>query len=82
MDGMVNRCELSINVVTRGKPKMLTGLGQKGNVVGTGSPPYPVMDSQHHRRTESTSPMLVNRAGRGKPISLLPQGREGDRKAN
>ena len=29
MDGMVNRCELSINVVTKGKPKMLRGLGQK-----------------------------------------------------
>jgi len=37
MDGMVNRCELSINVVTRGKPKMLRGLGQKGTVAGTGS---------------------------------------------
>ena len=29
MDGMVNTCELSINVVTTGKPKMLTGLSQK-----------------------------------------------------
>jgi len=36
------------------KPKVPTGLSQKGNVVGTGSPPYPVMDSKHHRRTEST----------------------------
>jgi len=26
--------------------------------------------------------MLVNRAERGKPVSLLPQGREGERKAN
>jgi hypothetical protein len=29
MDGMVNTCELLINVVTSGKPKMLKGLGQK-----------------------------------------------------
>jgi hypothetical protein len=29
MDGMVNPCELLINVVTAGKPKMLRGLGQK-----------------------------------------------------
>src|SRR5215472_4697083 len=41
MDGMVNRCELSINVVTRGKPKMLPGLGQKGTGAGTGSCHYP-----------------------------------------
>src|SRR6267143_721985 len=46
MDGMVNRCELSINVVTRGKPKMLRGLGQKGTVAGTGSCHYPVKDNQ------------------------------------
>jgi hypothetical protein len=29
MDGMVNRRELSINVVMSNKPKMLTGLSQK-----------------------------------------------------
>ncbi len=29
MDGMVNTCELSINVVMSNKPKMLTGLSQK-----------------------------------------------------
>ena len=29
MDGMVNRCELSINVAMSNKPKMLTGLSQK-----------------------------------------------------
>ena len=29
MDGMVNRCELSINVVMSTKPKMLIGLRQK-----------------------------------------------------
>src|SRR5215510_7178064 len=29
MDGMVNTCELLINVVRRNKPNMLRGLGQK-----------------------------------------------------
>jgi hypothetical protein len=71
MDGMVNTCELSINVVTTGKPKMLIGLSQKGTGAGTGSQTYPVMDSQHSRRTESTSPVLVNLVERGKPVSLL-----------
>ena len=71
MGGMVNTGELLINVVTSGKPKMLRGLGQKGTVAGTGSQTYPVMDSQRYRRTESTSPVLVNRAERGKPVSLL-----------
>jgi hypothetical protein len=71
LDGMVNRCERSINVVTRGKPKMLRGLGQKGTGAGTGSCHYPVMDSQRSRRTESTSPIRVNLAERGKPVSLL-----------
>ena len=54
MDGMVNPCELLINVVKKNKPKMLTGLTQKGMVVGTGFRYYPVMDTQHYRRTEST----------------------------
>ena len=68
MDGMVNTCELSINVVTRGKPKMLRGLGQKGTGAGTGSCHYPVMDIPRSRRTESTSPIRVNLAERGKPV--------------
>jgi hypothetical protein len=71
MDGMVNTRELSINVVTTSKPKMLRGLGQNGTVAGTGSQTYPVMDSQRDRRTESTSPMRVHRAERGKPVLLL-----------
>src|SRR5215471_10541057 len=71
MDGMVNTGELSINVVRRDKPKMLRGLSQNGTVAGTGSCHYPVMDTQRYRRTESTSPVLVNLAERGKPVSLL-----------
>ena len=66
MDGMVNTGELLINVVTSGKPKMLRGLGQKGTVAGTGSCFYPVMDTERYRRIESTSPIRVNRAERGK----------------
>jgi hypothetical protein len=75
MDGMVNTCELLINVVTSGKPKMLRGLGQKGTVAGTGSCFYPVMDTERYRRIESTSPVAVNLVERGKPVSLLLQGR-------
>jgi hypothetical protein len=75
MDGMVNIRELSITVVKRNKPKMLTGLSQNGIVVGTGACRSPVMDTQHYRRTESTSPIRVNRAERGKPVSLPPKGR-------
>jgi hypothetical protein len=82
MDGMVNTGELSIHVVTTNKPKMLRGLGQKGTVAGTGSQTYPVMDSQRYRRTESTSPVLVNRVERGKPVSSLLQGREEGCKAD
>ena len=82
MDGMVNTCELSINAVIRNKPKMLTGLGQKGTVAGTGSEGSPVLDTQRYRRTESTSPVLVNLVERGKPVSFLSQEREGSRKAN
>ena len=82
MGGMVNTCELSINVVKMNKPKMLRGLGQNGIVVGTGAPPSPVTDTQHYRRTESTSPVLVNLVERGKPVSLLSKGREESRQAN
>jgi hypothetical protein len=82
MDGMVNTCELSINAVIRNKPKMLTGLGQKGTVAGIGSEGSPVMDTQRYRRTESTSPILVNLVERGKPVLLLLKRREGSRKAN
>ena len=82
MDGMVNTCELLINVVTSGKPKMLRGLGQKGTVAGTGSCFYPVMDTTRSRRIERTSPVTVNLVERGKPVLLLSREREGSCKAN
>ena len=40
------------------------------------------MDIQRYRRTESTSPILVNLVERGKPVSFLSQEREESRKAN
>ena len=81
MDGMVNTCELLLNVVTSGKPKMLTGLGQKGTVAGTGSCFYPVMDTERYRRIESTSPIRVNLAERGKPVLPMAMRVEGWEKA-
>ena len=75
MDGMVNTRELSLNVVMSTKPKMLTGLSQKGTGAGTGSREYPVMDTQRSRWREGTSPMRVNLVERGKPVSLPPEGR-------
>jgi hypothetical protein len=57
-------------------------LEPKGTVAGTGSCLYPVMDTTRSRRIESTSPVRVNLVKRGKPVSLLPKGREGGRKVN
>jgi hypothetical protein len=78
---MVTTGELLRNVVTSGQPKMLRGLGQQGTVAGTGSCFDPVMDTPRSRRIESTSPDPVNRAERGKPVSLLLHGREEGRTA-
>ena len=75
MEGMVNTCERSINVVMSDKPKMLPGLGQKGTGAGIGSREYPIMDMQRYRRRESTSPVLVNLVERGKPVPFLPKER-------
>jgi hypothetical protein len=54
VDGMVNRSESSINVVSESKPKMLKGLSQNGNVAGSGTQLFPDMDIQCYRRTEGT----------------------------
>jgi hypothetical protein len=43
---MASRCKIPINVVTMNKPKMLTGLTQNGNVAGTGSRQFPVVNIQ------------------------------------
>ena len=75
MDGMVNTCELSINVVRRQQAKDADRLEPKGTVAGTEVLPSPVMDRQRYRRIESTSPMRVNLVERGKPVSFLLKGR-------
>jgi hypothetical protein len=75
MEGTVNTRALSLNVVMSTKPQMLPGLRQKGTGAGTGSREYPVMDTPRSRRKESTSPVHVNLAERGKPVSFLPAGR-------
>ena len=53
VDGMVNRCELLINVVKNEEPKTLIGSAQKGSgqVQGRLSP---LSWMKHHRRIERT----------------------------
>ena len=50
---MVNPGEASLNVVTKDKPKVLTGLGQKarGQVWRLRTPPAQML---HHRRRDAT----------------------------
>jgi hypothetical protein len=58
VDGMVSKCELSINVVTHNKPKMLTGLHQNGNAAGTGPGICPVMDINAAGEQRAPKPIL------------------------
>ena len=53
---MVSTCERLINVVKWNKPKMLSGLSQKGTVAGRRSHFASLVDMQRHRRRERTSP--------------------------
>ena len=59
VDGMVSRCERSINVVTVTKPKMLTGLRQTGTVAGPGTAYFPGMGIPSYRWKERTYPLYV-----------------------
>ena len=70
MDGMVNTCELSINVVTTGKPKMLTGLSQKGTVAGTRISPLLVMGNHATGGQSAPNPFLVTETEHGNPVRL------------
>jgi hypothetical protein len=54
MSGMVSTCERLINVVKWNKPKMLSGLSQKGTVAGRGYHFASLVDTQRHRRRERT----------------------------
>jgi hypothetical protein len=81
LDGMVNKCELPVNVVRTTKPKMLTGLNQKvwGMVwkfsLLPSQPHWPPADRQHLPHQNGTD------AERGKPVAFLgnresqPQGK-------
>jgi hypothetical protein len=80
--GRVNTCERLLTVVQSDQPQMLRGLSQHGTVAGRGCRQSPSMDTQRYRRTESTSPVLGNLVERGKPVSLLPQGRSEGRQGN
>ena len=51
---MVSTCERLINVVTRGKLKMLTSLSQKGTVAGRGYNFASLVDIQRYRQRERT----------------------------
>ena len=53
---MVSICERLINVVKWNKPKMLSGLSQKGTVAGRRYHFASLVDIQRHRRRERTSP--------------------------
>jgi hypothetical protein len=50
MHGTANEGKPLINVVIDNKPKVLTGLTQKGKVVSSGVKSSPDADTQHHRR--------------------------------
>ena len=66
---MVNTRERLLNVVTQSKPKMLTGLSQNGTVAGRGFLHGSLVDSQRHRQTERTSPILVSQRNTVNPMS-------------
>ena len=70
MDGMVNTCELSINVVMSDKPKMLIGLSQKALERVQSLDNTLSWTSTLPADTEQP-PIRVNLAERGKPVLLL-----------
>ena len=74
VDGMVNTHELPINVVRTNKPKMLTGLSQKGTRPGMGVLPSPIADKTATGGQAGPTPSHGTYAERGKPV-VLPPGR-------
>ena len=78
--GTVNPGEASLNVVTKDKPKVLTGLGQKarGQVRRLRTPPAQM--AQHRRRDATYTTQFVPPAERGKPVALLYSHSKGNRK--
>jgi len=49
MSDMANPGELSVNIVSLNKPKVLRGLSQNGNVAGTRALHSLVMDTKRYR---------------------------------
>jgi len=75
LDGMVNKCELPVNVVRTTKPKMLIGLNQKvwGQVWK-----FPLLPSQPQRPPANRQHLTHQNgtyAERGKPVAF-PGNRE------
>lgn len=59
LSGLTNTCESLINVVTKNKPKMLTGLGQKARGREQGFFSRSCRRHQYHRRKGGVCPTLV-----------------------
>ena len=66
---MVNRCELLINVVNRDKPKMLTGLSQKGKGSGMDAPNSSITDKEPPAKRQDLT-HTGTCTERGKPVGL------------
>jgi hypothetical protein len=66
---MVNSGELPINAVSYDRPKMLTGLGQKGEGTGGGAPNSPLVDDAPPAERQDLN-LSGTSAKRGKPVRL------------
>src|SRR5262245_50224866 len=72
-DGLVNPGEPLLNVVRSSKPKMLTGLSQKGTWPGRGALPFPLADHSAIGEEAGPEPSVGKDTERGKPI-VFPNG--------
>lgn len=60
---MTNTCELLINTVKAEEPKVLKGLSQNGNVVGTGAEVSPVMGNHTTGGKRESNPFIGRLSG-------------------
>jgi hypothetical protein len=67
---MVNTCESLINVVNKNKPKMLTGLDQKGTWPRSGAPKSPDADDAPPAEQRDLTHSGIH-GERGKPVLFL-----------
>jgi hypothetical protein len=77
---MANTCECSINIVIENKPKVLRGLCQNGNGVGTRRFPCLVRGNMTPGGQNTPNPFVVIETEHGNPVRL-PKGKA-SRKAN